>query len=74
VEEGTVKFYNKARGFGFITKNNGKDIFVHVSGVENRQELDEGDGVFFETGEDRKGRATAVNVKKMDGQRQIRDT
>lgn len=61
--EGTVKFFNEAKGFGFITDNDtGKDIFVHVSGL-NGEALNEGDKVTYEIEDGRKGPvATQVRV------------
>ena len=62
MREGTVKFFNESKGFGFITLENGnEDIFVHISGLlENVLENDE---VVFETEHGKKG-LMAVNVKK----------
>ncbi|MBI9106164.1 MAG: cold-shock protein [Spirochaetales bacterium] len=61
---GKVKFFNQSKGFGFITPDDGsKDIFVHVSEVENGQ-LDENDSVNFEIGEGQKG-PCAVQVRKI---------
>lgn len=61
---GTVKFFNETKGFGFITpEDGGKDIFVHISAIEQGQ-LSDGDKVEFEIGEGQKG-PCAVNVKKM---------
>jgi cold shock protein len=60
MQEGTVKFFNEEKGFGFITPSNGgKEIFVHVSGLtENIRENDE---VRFTVEEGRRG-PTATNV------------
>lgn len=59
---GTVKFFNDAKGFGFITPaDGGKDIFVHVSAVEQGT-LNEGDSVTYEVGDGAKG-PCAVQVK-----------
>ncbi len=60
MQEGTVKFFNEEKGFGFITPNNGgKEIFVHVSGLtENIRENDE---VRFNVEEGRRG-PSATNV------------
>lgn len=51
---GTVKFFNTTKGFGFITKDDGKDIFFHISEVQG-QEPQDGDKVQFEIGEGNKG-------------------
>ena len=58
---GKVKFFNEAKGFGFITDSDtGKEYFVHVSGIINQ--IKEGDSVSFELQEGKKG-LNAVNVK-----------
>ena len=59
MKTGTVKFYNEAKGFGFITDENGKDIFVHATGLNN--EIRENDSVTFEVTDGKKG-PNAVNV------------
>ena len=57
---GTVKFFNDAKGFGFITPDDGgKDVFVHVNGLS--VEIREGDKVSFDVEEGQKG-LNAVNV------------
>jgi len=56
---GTVKFFNGAKGFGFITPADGsKDVFVHVSALERAglRSLNEGDKVTFVLEDDRRGR------------------
>ena len=56
---GTVKFYNSAKGYGFIQPDDGsKDLFVHASALERAgiRSLDEGDKVTFLLEDDRKGR------------------
>jgi cold shock protein len=56
---GTVKFFNSAKGFGFITPEDGsKDVFVHATAVEQAglRTLNEGDRVTFTLEDDRKGR------------------
>ena len=56
---GTLKFYNAAKGFGFITPEDGsKDVFVHATALEmaSIQSLNEGDKVSFVLEDDRKGR------------------
>jgi len=61
LEQGTVKFFNEEKGFGFITPTDGsKDLFVHVTGISSGP-LNEGDNVEYEVGEGKKG-PCAVNV------------
>ena len=58
---GTVKFFNSARGFGFITPDDGeKDLFVHKSNLVD--EITEGDKVSYDVEESEKG-LNAINVK-----------
>jgi CspA family cold shock protein len=60
MQEGTVKFFNETKGFGFITpSDNGKDIFVHVSGLKS--EIRENDKVTYETQSGPRG-MNAINV------------
>jgi CspA family cold shock protein len=65
---GTVKFFNGAKGFGFITPEDGsKDVFVHVSAIERAglRTLNEGDRVTFVLEDDRKGRGKqAAQIEK----------
>ncbi|MCK5073025.1 MAG: cold-shock protein [Bacteriovoracaceae bacterium] len=64
MSSGVVKFFNDAKGFGFITPDDGgKDLFVHTTGVEGGS-LNENDKVEFEVGEGQKG-PCAVQVKKI---------
>ncbi len=64
MQEGTVKFFNNEKGYGFITpSNSGKDIFVHTSGLIH--EIMENDKVSFEVEEGKKG-LNAVNVERID--------
>ena len=59
---GTVKFFNATKGFGFITQDDGKDLFFHISEIQG-QEPQDGDKVEFEIGESNKGPcATKVTV------------
>ncbi len=60
MKNGTVKFFNEEKGFGFIKEENGQDIFVHVSGLKDQ--IKENDTVVFDIQEGKKG-LNAVNVK-----------
>lgn len=60
-EQGTVKWFNVEKGYGFILQDNGQDIFVHKSALESGM-LNEGDRVEFVSGEGRKG-PCAMDVK-----------
>ena len=55
MEKGTVKFFNHEKGFGFITPENGNDIFVHISEVITGADLNDGDKVEYSIGEGKKG-------------------
>jgi len=61
MQEGTVKFFNETKGFGFIN-NGSEDIFVHVSGLFDNIKQD--DKVTFDVERGRQG-LTAVNVKRV---------
>lgn len=60
MKNGVVKFFNEAKGFGFIKAEDGQEIFVHVSGL--KESIQENDNVVFDTQEGKKG-LNAVNVK-----------
>ena len=63
---GTVKFFNTAKGYGFITDEGGKDIFFHRSNVKEtgfRDTLKQGDVVSFEVQNGQKGKR-AVNIAR----------
>ena len=64
--EGTVKWFNDAKGFGFIAQDEGNDVFVHYSAVQGSgfKSLSEGDKVKFEIADGPKGPA-ASNVEKI---------
>jgi cold shock protein len=66
-QTGTVKFFNQAKGYGFITPDQGdKDVFVHISAlqVSGLAHLDDGVRVSFETEPDKRGKGPkAVELK-----------
>jgi cold shock protein len=64
--KGTVKWFNDAKGFGFIAQEGGKDVFVHHTAIvaEGFRSLAEGDNVEFEIVEGPKG-LQAANVRKV---------
>ncbi|RUM38889.1 MAG: cold-shock protein [Desulfobulbus sp.] len=64
--QGTVKWFNESKGFGFIEQEEGKDIFVHYSAIQGEgfKTLNEGDKVEFDVVEGPKGPA-AANVNKI---------
>ncbi|MDO4604464.1 MAG: cold-shock protein [Helcococcus sp.] len=65
--KGTVKWFNAIRGFGFLTTEDGQDVFVHFSALEDNGEyrtLDDGQLVEFEIVEGEKG-TQATNVVKL---------
>lgn len=62
---GTVKWFNPTKGFGFIQPESGlKDVFVHVSALERAgiRQLDDGQAVSFDLERDRNGRESATNL------------
>lgn len=59
--EGTVKFFNDMKGFGFIAAEDGKEYFVHLTGLAEGTTLKEGDAVTFDVEEGDRG-PKAVNV------------
>lgn len=63
--EGTVKFFNPKKRFGFITGEDGTDYFVHISDIEEGTVLNEDDTVEFDPVEGDRG-PKAENVKKVE--------
>ena len=62
--QGTVKFFNADKGYGFISREDGQDVFVHYSNIDvaGYKSLEEGQVVDFEVGPGRKG-PEALNVR-----------
>ena len=65
-EKGIVKWFNAAKGYGFIQRSNGDDVFVHFSAIQSDgfKSLNEGDRVEFEVANGDKG-LKAENVRKI---------
>lgn len=66
--EGTVKFFNSTKGFGFIAPQDGsKDVFVHISAVERAglSTLSENQRISFEVERGLNGKSSAVNLKAL---------
>ncbi|CAM3815236.1 cold shock protein CspC [Actinomycetes bacterium NPDC127524] len=65
MEQGTVKWFNAEKGFGFIEREGGDDVFVHFSAIQSEgfKSLDEGQKVTFDVEQGARG-AQAANVQK----------
>ena len=68
MEQGTVKWFNDAKGYGFLSRENGEDVFVHFSAIQENgyKTLNEGDSVEFECQQGPKG-LSAANVSRVLG-------
>ena len=64
---GSVKWFNNAKGFGFVGREGGVDVFCHYSSIESDgyKSLDEGDAVEFDIVQGGKGRPQTANVTRM---------
>ncbi len=67
-EKGTVKWFNAGKGYGFIQREQGGDVFVHFSAIQSEgyRSLNEGDAVEFEVQDGPKG-LQAANVTRLEG-------
>ena len=65
--QGTVKWFNSEKGYGFISQENGEDLFVHFSEInmDGYRTLEEGQAVSFEVTDGRDGKKQASNVTKL---------
>lgn len=64
---GTVKWFNPDKGYGFISREDGDDLFVHFSEIQTEgfKTLDEGDAVEFDVTAGQNGKMQASNVRKL---------
>ncbi len=65
--QGTVKWFNAEKGYGFISQEGGDDLFVHFSEIQGDgfKTLDEGQAVEFEVTTGNNGKQQAVNIRKL---------
>ncbi|GAV32149.1 MAG: cold-shock protein [Anaerosomatales bacterium] len=65
--QGTVKWFNPDKGYGFISHDGGDDVFVHFSAIQGDgfKSLDEGQAVEFEIADGQNGKKQAANVRKL---------
>ncbi|MDZ4655661.1 MAG: cold-shock protein [Coriobacteriia bacterium] len=65
--QGTVKWFNPDKGYGFIAREDGEDVFVHFSEIQGEgfKSLDEGQAVEFEVTTGQNGKQQASNVRKI---------
>ena len=74
--QGTVKWFDSQKGYGFITDSDGKDVFVHHSNIvmDGFRHLNEDDVVNFELGAGNDGREQAINIKPILTMKMIKDS
>lgn len=66
MEKGTVKWFDKKKGYGFIAPSDGsKDVFVHITALQrsNLETLDEGAEVGFDLDDGQSGKVSAINIE-----------
>ena len=66
MEKGTVKWFDKKKGYGFIAPSDGsKDVFVHITALQrsNLETLDEGAEVGFDLDDGQNGKVSAINIE-----------
>ena len=65
--EGTVKWFNAAKGYGFISREDGDELFVHIREIQDEgfKTLDEGQKVTFDVTQGQNGKMQASNVRKV---------
>ncbi len=65
--QGTVKWFNASKGYGFIEQESGNDVFVHFSAIKDEgfKTLDEGEKVEFDVVDGNNGKPQAANVVKV---------
>lgn len=68
MKTGTVKWFNRKKGYGFIVAEDNTEVFVHYSNInmDGFKALREGDKVTYEDGSDANGRVLALNVSKVE--------
>ena len=64
--EGTVKWFNADKGYGFISREEGDDVFAHFSEIQGEgfKSLDEGQAVIFDVATGQNGKLQATNIRK----------